>query len=171
MTFLIAKKSKLHNPLINTAHQRELFLFFIYFLSLLKKGNCLWTVLSSLLTQERNYLLISPTGKSFARSVPPSICGTTPFMMQDPIMEGRSLSRAMSPGDPRPHNRFACAYILISRMLLQVSTDVTFWHQPIFSHRSCKRKGCFPTHCQRWQCVIREMTLVRQQIQQQHLLS
>lgn len=30
------------------------------------------------------------------------LCGTTPFMMQNPIIEGRSLSRAMSSGDPWP---------------------------------------------------------------------
>lgn len=83
--------------------------------------------LEHFLHTRRYGLLKSPAGTAFARSVSPFLCGTTRFMMQDPIIVGRSLSRAMSSSDPWPHSQFVSAYVLISSMLqLIAAAAVTY---------------------------------------------
>lgn len=49
--------------------------------------------------------------------------------MQDPIIEGRGLSRAMSSSNPWPHGQFVIAYVLICKKLqLIAAAGVTNCH-------------------------------------------
>lgn len=124
------------------AHRHEPYFFsFLYFRSQIKKLKqylkCVWL---SLHTRQQWPINIAYRQILCQICLPP-ICGTTPFMMTYPIIEGRNLSKVVSSSDPLCHI-CRCLHLNIQNVAVAHCHCDTVPS----SHWFHKRKKWFPTY-------------------------